>query len=209
MKGKTLATLFSALVLLMSAACSEGGMKDEFENWQSRNDAFIDSLSQAAIRNEAQGITVSTAKEGQVFRMLSFKLDPDGQWGPSEYAYAVIRKSGEGGETPLYSDSVMFHYRGRLIPTPEHPDGYIFDQSYKTDTIDPFTSLPARFRIQSLVEGMGCSLINMHRGDSWRIYIPYNLGYGTEKMNAVPACSTLIFDVDLVDFAHKGEKLKK
>jgi FKBP-type peptidyl-prolyl cis-trans isomerase len=38
-------------------------------------------------------------------------------------------------------------------------------------------------------------------GDVWRIYVPAALGYeNRDDISAVPANSTLIFDLNLVDF---------
>ena len=50
--------------------------------------------------------------------------------------------------------------------------------------------------------------MSMHRGDHWTVYIPYQLGYGASASGMVPAYSTLIFDLRLVDFSHPGTKLK-
>jgi FKBP-type peptidyl-prolyl cis-trans isomerase FklB len=57
---------------------------------------------------------------------------------------------------------------------------------------------------QDFVPGFTTALMNMHIGDRWRVYIPYQLGYGSL---AKPTCSysNLIFDVALVDFWHPGE----
>ena len=48
----------------------------------------------------------------------------------------------------------------------------------------------------------------MHRGDYWRVTIPYQLGYGTSDNGAIPAYSTLIFDLWLQDFwtKKKGDR---
>ena len=60
----------------------------------------------------------------------------------------------------------------------------------------------------SLVDGFTTALMSMHRGDHWTVYIPHQLGYGTSASGTVPAYSTLIFDLRLVDFSHPGTKLK-
>ena len=39
------------------------------------------------------------------------------------------------------------------------------------------------------------------KGDVWRIYVPATLGYeGRTDVSGIPAYSTLIFDLNLVDF---------
>ena len=51
-----------------------------------------------------------------------------------------------------------------------------------------------------LVDGFATALQHMRRGDHWMVYIPYQLGYGSQSQTGVPAYSTLIFDLRLVDF---------
>ena len=47
----------------------------------------------------------------------------------------------------------------------------------------------------------------MHRGDHWLVYIPYALAYGSTKSETIPAYSTLIFNLTLIDFAPIGQSL--
>jgi FKBP-type peptidyl-prolyl cis-trans isomerase FklB len=44
----------------------------------------------------------------------------------------------------------------------------------------------------------------MVKGDVWRVYVPSELGYGATDQSAVPAHSTLVFDINLVDFSKMG-----
>ena len=41
----------------------------------------------------------------------------------------------------------------------------------------------------------------MKKGSKWELYIPSQLAYGERATGAIPQNSTLIFDVELVDFA--------
>jgi len=50
-------------------------------------------------------------------------------------------------------------------------------------------------------------LMYMHKGDCWRVYIPYQLGYGSQTKNAIPAYSTMIFDLILIDYVTGTDKL--
>jgi FKBP-type peptidyl-prolyl cis-trans isomerase FklB len=54
-----------------------------------------------------------------------------------------------------------------------------------------------------VVDGFSTALQNMHRGDYWRVIVPYQLGYNKESKTGIPAYSTLVFDIWLVDFWHK------
>jgi len=40
----------------------------------------------------------------------------------------------------------------------------------------------------------------MHKGDHWRVTIPYQLAYGETASGVIPAYSTLVFDIWLTDF---------
>jgi len=101
--------------------------------------------------------------------------------------YEVLKK-GEGDETPNSKTVVTCHYEGRLI------NGKIFDSSYKRNQT---TSFPLNRVIAGWTEGLQL----MNKGSKYRFYIPSELGYGNRAMGRdIPANSTLIFDVELIDF---------
>jgi peptidylprolyl isomerase len=50
-----------------------------------------------------------------------------------------------------------------------------------------------------VIEGWQIALQQMRVGDRWMIYIPSELGYGNRPSGPIPACSTLIFDVELLN----------
>jgi len=64
---------------------------------------------------------------------------------------------------------------------------------------------PTKFAVSGVVKGFSTALMRMHRGDHWRIYIPYQLGYGSGARSVIPAYSTLIFDLRLEDFWRKTQ----
>jgi peptidylprolyl isomerase len=80
---------------------------------------------------------------------------------------------------------VSVHYRGTLI------DGKEFDNSYKRN-------YPEAFRLCDVIDGWQIALQQMHVGDKWVIYIPHEMGYGSKACAGIPACSTLIFEVELL-----------
>lgn len=207
-KGKSLVALACMVLATVFSACTEAGIEDEYHDWRSRNDAFIDSLSEAAASYRDKGVTPENASEGDMFRLLSYKKDPSVEGYPYDYVYCKVMQKGDGTDSPLFSDAVKFHYRGSLIPSDKHPLGYIFDQSYKSADIDPTTSIPAVYSIQSLVEGLMTAFPYMKKGDRWKIYIPYQMGYHDDESTSVPAFSTLIFDIRLEEFAHFASELQ-
>jgi FKBP-type peptidyl-prolyl cis-trans isomerase FklB len=67
-----------------------------------------------------------------------------------------------------------------------------------------------RFKVSGLVNGFATAMLHMHRGETWLVYIPYSLGYGSSVSNSlIPAYSTLIFKVTLHEFAREGKALPK
>ncbi|MCQ2119149.1 MAG: FKBP-type peptidyl-prolyl cis-trans isomerase [Bacteroidales bacterium] len=97
-------------------------------------------------------------------------------------------EQGSGTVSPGPSSLVYVRYTGRLI------DGTVFDT---TDGQD----LPALFQVRQLIMGWQIALTRMHEGDIWEIYIPARWGYGSVRMDDIPAHSTLTFDLELVKIA--------
>ena len=193
----------SLLLLLLSPlflSCSEeDDTVDEYANWQERNETFVVSLANDSLN--------SSVSRYQWLRLKNYSLDPSTEGAVSDYIYAKIITRGEGTDSPMLTDSVRVSYQGRLIPSVSYPEGYIFDgTSY--GSYDNATNATAKFSLVSsgyevVVPGWVTALLHMHRGDHWRIYVPYQLGYGeTDKSSSgIPAYSTLVFDITLVDFS--------
>lgn len=106
---------------------------------------------------------------------------------PSGVLYRVITK-GEGTVSPALDSIVSVHYTGTLI------NGREFDNSRNKE-------IPEALRLSHTIDGWQLALQRMHVGDRWTIYIPYTLGYGKYKSDAIPGFSTLVFDVELFAIA--------
>ena len=103
---------------------------------------------------------------------------------PSGLQYKIIRKG--TGKTPTADDKVKTHYRGTFI------DGTEFDSSYKRNQ-------PAEFRVKGVIKGWTEALQLMKEGGKWELYIPANLAYGERARQSIPANSTLIFEIELLE----------
>ena len=183
-----LALILFPLVGMVSSCSSDDSEEDEFANWQQRNDAVVSQWSNnSALR-----------------RIKCFTKDQTTGGTSNDYIYVEVLEEGAGTESPLFTDSVWVAYRGRLIPTTSYPEGYVFDQSY-TDDFSWRTADMSQFCVNGLVSGFSTALMQMHRGDRWRVHIPYHLGYGSSSKTYIPGYSNLIFDIALRDFWHPGE----
>lgn len=101
------------------------------------------------------------------------------------------RKLKDGnGKHPTGTDRVKVHYTGKLI------DGTTFDSS--VDRGQPIT-----FGLNEVIPGWTEGLQLMDEGSKYMLYIPYNLGYGMRDMGNIPAGSTLVFEVELIEINPK------
>ena len=103
---------------------------------------------------------------------------------PSGLQYKIIKKG--KGQTPTADSVVKTHYRGTLI------DGTEFDSSYKSNQ-------PVEFPVKGVIAGWTEALQLMKEGAKWELYIPANLAYGERVTPSIPANSTLIFEIELIE----------
>ncbi len=90
------------------------------------------------------------------------------------------------GVKPTATDSVLVHYKGSLL------NGQQFDSSY--DRGEPVT-----FTLNQVIKGWTEGLQLMPAGSKYKLYIPYNLGYGERGYGPnIPPYSTLVFEVELL-----------
>ena len=95
-------------------------------------------------------------------------------------------ESKDSGESPVLSSTVNVHYHGTTI------DGEVFDSSVVRGE-------PISFPLGGVIEGWQEGLQLMKVGEKYRFYIPADLAYGDYSPSpAIPAGSTLIFDVELL-----------
>ena len=176
-------------VLVGLTSCEESAEVGEFDNWQQRNTLFIDSIAQVARENAFDDWKI----------ILAEGLDDSKPWGNECYVYCQVLEDGYGTAHPLFTDSVLVNYSGRLMPSATYPAGYRFDSSYSGD-FNPSFNVPVGMTLSGTVPGFYTAVQNMVDGDTWKVYIPYQLGYGERATSGIPAYSTLIFDINLVSF---------
>jgi len=101
--------------------------------------------------------------------------------------YQVL-EAGTGTEHPSATSKVKVHYHGTLI------DGTVFDSSVERGE-------PIEFGLNQVIKGWTEGLQLMVTGEKTRIFIPSELAYGDGSAGVITPGSTLIFDVELLDFS--------
>ena len=181
----------------MVSSCSEDSSEEgEFDNWQKKNETVLNQW----------------AANSSYRKILTYSKDVSTSvsYNNTDYIYVEVLETGDGTETPLFTDTCRVAYRGHYIPTASYPEGLIFDQNY-IDEFDWYTAGTSKFLVGGMVNGFTTALMNMHVGDRWRVHIPYMLGYGKSDYTAssssstIPGYSNLVFEIALYDMWHPGE----
>lgn len=185
----------------MFTSCSETSTEEEeYANWQSRNVAFFDSIYNVALANA----------DGKWDTIRAWSLNPNAT-NLARTSYIVVHKEevGDGTECPLYTDSVIVHNFGKLLPSKTYKDGNVIEKSYEggIDDYNEKTARAKKWAVSGLIDGYTTALQHMHVGDRWKVYVPWTLAYGTTLYNSIPAYSVLIWNIKLLGVYHAGETL--
>ena len=125
-----------------------------------------------------------TKNAGETFLAENAKR-PEVKTTESGLQYEVITEG--KGNKPAATDVVKVHYKGTLI------DGTVFDSSYDRGE-------PAEFPLNGVIKGWTEGLQLMSVGSKYKLYIPYQLGYGERGAGGtIQPYSALIFDVELLE----------
>ncbi|GAB5537386.1 MAG: hypothetical protein Rubg2KO_36350 [Rubricoccaceae bacterium] len=101
---------------------------------------------------------------------------------PGELVVETIAE-GNGPSTTRSTSTIVANYVGRLVTT--------------QDTFD--TGTATQFNLAQVIAGFREGLTGAKIGEQRRLIIPPNLGYGGRARTGIPACSTLEFEVEVVD----------
>jgi FKBP-type peptidyl-prolyl cis-trans isomerase len=155
------------------------------------------SLDEARDKIEAAFNAVTQGKnEKAIQKEIDFLAEnakkPGIQITQSGMQYEVLVEG--SGPKPSKDSIVKVHYEGKLI------DGTVFDSSYGDDGDDPVI-----FPLNEVITGWSEGLQLMNVGSKYILYIPSEIGYGSQDYGPIPAYSTLIFNVEFIGIVSREE----
>jgi FKBP-type peptidyl-prolyl cis-trans isomerase len=127
----------------------------------------------------------NSAASGQDYFERLCQETPEVQKTASGLHYRVLDAADSSGQYPGPQDNVLIEYQGELT------DGTIFDATRPGSPI----WLPMNGVIAGFQEGLQLA----QKGQTLLLYIPPTLGYGSMAIGKIPAHSTLVFKIKLID----------
>ncbi|MBG0750966.1 FKBP-type peptidyl-prolyl cis-trans isomerase fkpA [Pectobacterium carotovorum subsp. carotovorum PCCS1] len=169
-------------------------------------DAFADKskLTDEEIEKTLQGFEgkVKAAAEAKMKQDAKDNADKGTKYLESFAKEKGVKKTASGllyqvekegsGNAPKDSDTVVVNYKGTLV------DGSEFDNSYKRGE-------PLSFRLDGVIPGWTEGLKHVKKGGKIKLAIPPALAYGENGVPGIPANSTLVFDVELLDIKSEAD----
>lgn len=142
---------------------------DEKSEEQIKSDKFIEEIAKGGEYTEYKHLNHTTPI---YYKVLKASETPDGQ-------------------RPYQNSEVKVVIKGKFV------SGEVFQPEQKM-TITIF-DISADGSPVGIVRGLQYALQKMTIGDKWEVVVPYDLGYGRMKNGRIPAYSTLIFEVELLE----------
>lgn len=194
--------IFFSLSIGITSCSKDTQVADPYSDWAVRNDAYIDSIA---------SICANPPAGENWLRILNYKIQTEASEGlgyqtytpgKNDYVYMKLFPQDDIeplGISPLSTDTVSVHYRGKLI------NGTVFDQSFSGNW-NADVSEPRKFcTVGNSITGWSTALMQMKEGQHVELYIPAALGYKSVARDEIPAYSALVFDVRLEKVIHPKE----
>jgi FKBP-type peptidyl-prolyl cis-trans isomerase FklB len=165
---------FAALLFGLTATCITSCSDDDTE-WRDNNLAFFDDLANKS----------------------DLKVIGDSINGYPQIYYKVIKEG--TGAIPVSGNKVSVYYAGWLWnDTISYDDNLGYDDKKDRANAFDYNIKGYEFTVGgSVIDGWNLAIQNMPVGSRWRVFIPYNLAYGSSGSSSIAAYSTLIFDIYL------------
>lgn len=182
--------IFSLLTFFLSLtffSCSETEEVGKYDNWQERNEAFMDSLTSVydGKRDPELKFLVSTMEKRYPIYYKVVEGDD-----------AEVNLANHADQLPYYNSTVSCYYYGTTILNDK------FDGNFDGKEITPYNS-PTSFVVNNVIAGWTEALQRMKPGDRWKVYIPWQQAYGSSGKDGILGYSTLIFDMKLDEITSK------
>jgi len=148
-----------------------------------------DQASFDRLLNELDKDKAAKATESREKDMALIKEKwPNVQTTASGLMYEIVTK-GSGSAKPRTGDTVSAHYTGMFL------DGRKFDSS-----VDRGEAIRFPVGTGRVIKGWDEALLDMTKGEKRILIIPPQLAYGPQGRGPIPPNSTLVFEVELLDF---------
>ena len=141
-----------------------------------------------------------------IFAEISHNPDYSKIYSQSKMGYILYKELESGyGEMPIFTDSVKVLYKGWYKKDWTKADTYTDSKGNKIINKIIFDSsprkgeFPTRLKVSDLIDGFATALQNMQEGDKWEVWIPWKLGYGETTYGSIPAYTTLVFEIKLLE----------
>ncbi len=99
--------------------------------------------------------------------------------------YVVIDEAGESDERPTLLDEVTIFYQGYLL------NGEKFDGT---------EDIPMTYPLMGFITGWQLGIPHFGKGGKGKLIIPSGLAYGDNAVGSIPPGSTLMFEIELIDW---------
>ncbi len=197
------------LAALLFASCEEVQEASKYDNWQARNEAYIDSIA-----GETGKVFVATLEDadrmepGSLFAIATTSGTTAGE----QYVYCKKITANPEGRRPLYTETVSAYYYGTLITGDKFDGNFtgysaVDRQELNAEDKKPTEfDAPAEFAVSGMITGWTAALQLMRTGERWMLYIPYQSAYGTSGSGSIPGYSALAFDLILDDIVADDEE---
>ena len=164
---------FAVLAASFLFACNSEQTEDATENQNEVKSEETVPEDVVAVESEDDIIQAYIADKG-----WEAIKDPSG-------VYIVIDEVGAGEERPLVTDEVTMFYQGYFL------NGEKFDGSDEAPLLYPLTGL---------IKGWQIGVPYFGKNGKGKLIIPSSLAYGAQDRGPIPGGSTLMFEVNLIDW---------
>lgn len=166
------------------------GVQDFFANKSQLSDADIEKTLQsfeARVKASAQAKMEQEVKENEA-KGVKYRDTFAKEKGVKKTETGLLYQIEKLGTGAILkdSDTVVVNYKGTLT------DGTEFDNSYTRGE-------PLSFRLDGVIPGWTEGLKHIKKGGKIKLIIPPALAYSKASAPGIPANSTLVFDVELLD----------